>query len=91
MGVRSVILVSNNLSVQLSKFVHKIQVWKTTHFHVLFVTYSHEFWETTHIDAGTSRTYKIAIYCPANTKSETRRDWLQDKPLTGTYIGRILL
>jgi hypothetical protein len=36
-------------------------------FYMLFVTQSHGFWENTHIDVGTSRTYKIVTYCPVNT------------------------
>ena len=38
--------------------------------------------KNTHIDVGTSRTYKIAIYCPTNTSAKTRQNWLQDKPVT---------
>jgi hypothetical protein len=33
------------------------------------------------MSVGTLHTYKITIYCPTNTSAETRRNWLQDKPL----------
>ncbi len=68
MCFRVVILARIKLSVELpySSTKFEFKFWpkfpildlKTTSCHMLFVTWSHGFWETTHIDVGTSCTYK---------------------------------
>jgi hypothetical protein len=83
MGVRSVILARNKVSVvQLPIFAIKIRFWILAKISRPLAFTCYVWQENTHTDVGISRTYKTTINCPANTSSKTRQNFLQDKPLT---------